>query len=219
MASQVVIGLPKVLASLDDLGKKQIPFAVSLMLNATARDVQAAESRTVMEIFDRPKPFTRNAFGVQYSNKQNLTAKVFAKEVQSRYLLPQVEGGRRDFKTFEERFASAGSAKVILPGKAAKLDQFGNITKAQIKRIAKDLNTSGGAKRFFNGTPKGGKLPAGIYTRVNNNTRIEPLMVFATVATYEKRFKFSEIANATVTEQYEKNMIDAWNRTIKTAKR
>jgi hypothetical protein len=219
MASQMVIGLPKVLANLSDLGKNQIPFAVSLMLNATARDIQAAERSGIDEAFDKPKPFTRNAFGLVYSNKQNLTAKVFAKDIQAKYLLPQVEGGPREFKTFEERFAATGGPKVALPGQAAKLDQFGNISKAQIKKIAKDLNTAGTAKRFFNGVPKGGKLPAGIYTRVNNNTSIAPLIVFGNDAVYEKRFRFSEIAGATVDASYEKNMRAAWERTIKSAKR
>lgn len=219
MANQVVIGLPRVLANLTEYGKNQIPFAVSLMLNDTARDVQAAESRGVTETFDRTKPFTRNAFAVSYSNKNNLVARVFAKDIQSRYLKPQVEGGRRDFKTFEERFAATGRPKVALPGAAAKLDQFGNITKAQIKKIARDMNTNETAKRFFKGVPKGLGKPDGIYARVNENHKIVPLMVFATDAQYEKRFKFSEIGHATVTEQYEKNMRAAWERAIRSAKR
>lgn len=219
MASDVVIGLPSVMAKLSELGANQIPFAVSIMLNGVAKDVQAAESRHVTEAFDRPKPFTRNAFGITYANKRQLVAKVFVKDLQAKYLQPQVDGGRRQFKTFEERFASSGGAKVAMPGAAAKLDQFGNITKAQIKKIAADLNSSGKAKRFFKGTPKGGKLPDGIYTRVNNNTSLAPLLVFGNDATYEKRFKFSEIAGETVTASYEKNMVEAWNRTIKSARR
>lgn len=219
MRNGIVVGLPQVLENMRDMGSSQIPFAVSIGLNLCARDVQQAEGKHTTEAFDRPKPFTRNAFGMTPSNKRNLVATVFAKDMQNRYLWEQAEGGHRDFKTFEEKFAESGGAKVALPGKAAKLDQYGNITKAQILRIAKDLNTSGGAKRFFKGVPKGGKLPEGIYTRVNDNHKIEPLLVFATDAVYEKRFKFSEIAEHTVTVKYEQNMMAGWDRAMKSAKK
>jgi hypothetical protein len=88
-----------------------------------------------------------------------------------------------------------------------------------IKRIAADVNTSGKAKRLFSGVPKGHALPPGIYTRVNNNTVIVPLLVFATEATYKKRFRFSEVGKATITAEFEGNMVKAWADAVRTARR
>lgn len=219
MSVSVVVGLSNLMSNMDDISRQQIPFALAKALTATAKQVQAAENAGVARSFDRPTPFTKKAFAISPATKHELVARVFAKDVQNEYLLPQVEGGTRGFKTFEEKFASGSDAKVALPGAAVKLNQYGNMSKAKILQIARDLNSSGNAKRFFKGVPKGSDLPDGIYARVNNNTSIAPLMVFATEAVYKKRFDFSAIAKEEVTARFEQNMAAAWSQAIRTARR
>jgi hypothetical protein len=214
-----VTGMDRMLSNINDLNATQLPFALAKALTATAKAIQAAEKNAVSQVFDRPTPFTKNAFGITPATKANLVATVFAKDAQAKYLEPEVIGGTRPLKTFEQRFADGGSAKVALPGQAVKLNQYGNMSKAQILRIARDLNTSGSNKRFFRGVPKGGNLPAGIYARVNKNERIEPLIVFATNASYKKRFDFSAIAQATYSESFERNLRDAWGQALATMKK
>lgn len=215
-----VRGIDEIRANLSEAAANQIPYALSKALNATAKDVSAAERVRVGQVFDRPKPFTLNAFGIQYSTKQNLVASVFAKDIQNQYLFMEAEGGTRGFKTFEQLFAGgSGADEVALPGAGIKTDQYGNITLSQIRRIAADLNSSGSSKRFFKGKPKGQNLPDGIYARVNKNHHITPLMIFATAAVYKKRFDFSEVAVATFNETFARNLAAAWEQALATMKK
>lgn len=214
-----ITGMPQLMSTLSDLGRKQMPFAVARAMTITMRQASAAETAHILAVFDKPTPFTQRAVGFTGATKNNLSAKVFIKDVQAKYLLAEAEGGKREFKSFEEKFAEGGNTLVALPGRGVATNQYGNISKATIKRIARDVNTSGKAKRFFSGKPKGHALPGGIYTRTNNNQQITPVLVFATEAVYQKRFKFSEIGVMTITAQFEANMVAAWDLAMSTARR
>lgn len=204
---------------MDDVGKKQMPFAVAKALTVTAKQVQVAETAHMLAVFDKPTPFTQRAVGFSPATKSMLRATVFVKDAQAKYLQAEATGGQRGFKSFEQKFASGAGAKIALPGRGIELNQYGNISKAKILRIARDVNSSGKAKRFFSGKPKGHDMPSGIYARVNNNTQITPLIVFATAAVYQKRFKFSEIAEETVTTKFEANLMAAWEMAMRSARR
>jgi hypothetical protein len=219
MASVQIRGLPELLSRLNDVARNQAPFAIAKAMTATVRQAKAAEEAHIVATFDKPTPFTQRAVAFSGATKRNLQASVFVKDVQAKYLEAEAEGGRRKFKSFEEQFADGGQTRAALPGRGVTLNQYGNITKAKIKAIARDVNTSGKAKRFFSGKPKGHALPPGIYTRTNNNKQITPLLVFATEAVYQKRFKFTEIGTATISAQFEANMVAAWAEAVRTARR
>lgn len=195
-----------------------MPFAVAKALTLTARDAAAAEAEAIVQVFDNPTPFTRRAAGYTPATKASLRSVIFLKDAQADYLLAQVEGGARDLKRFEQRFGAIDGAALVMPGVKATLNQYGNISKAKILAIARDLNTGGKAKRFFKGTPRGHSLPPGIWARVNNNTAIAPIMVFATDAQYEKRFEFSAIAQQTVDAVFERHLLAAWDLAVRTAR-
>lgn len=219
MASVQIRGMPEFLSRLDNVVRNQAPFAIAKAMTVTMQQAKVAEDAHIIATFDKPTPFTQRAVAVTGATKKNLTASVFVRDVQAKYLAAEAEGGQREFKSFEKQFAAGGQPLVALPGRGVSLNQYGNITKAKIKAIARDVNTSGKAKRFFSGKPKGSDLPAGIYTRTNNNKQITPLLVFATEAVYQKRFKFSEVGIATVTAQFEANMVAAWAEAVRTARR
>lgn len=208
-------GLSQLMARLDDAGKRQMPFAVAKALTQTARQTAAAETAHIKAIFDRPTPFTQRAVGVTTATKATLSTRIFVKDIQAKYLMEEATGGRRAFKTFEEKFADSGAPQIALPGAGMQLNQYGNMSKSKIMRIAKDLNTNASSKRFFKGTPKGQKLPAGIYARTNDNRHITPLIRFATDAVYKKRFEFSAIAMETITANLEANLINAWEAALR----
>jgi hypothetical protein len=218
MQSETIASAESVVRSFDAVFADQIPFALANALTASVRSAQAALEDGVEKAFDRPTPFTRKAFGITPATKNNLVASVFAKSIQADYLMPQVTGGQREFKTFEERFAGSAAPQVALPGKGAQLDQHGNISKAAIMRIARDLNSSGTTKRFFKGKPKGGSLPTGIYARVNDNRKIVPLLVFASSASYQQRFDFSAVATEAINRDFEQNLTAAWEQAVATAR-
>ena len=213
-----VTGLRELLAQMDDAGKRQMPFAAARALTLTARQVAAAETAHIMAVFDKPTPFTQRAMGFTPASRTNLKATAFVKDLQAKYLQPGVDGGERQFKSFEQKFADGDGVQVALPGRGTDLNQYGNISKAKIRRIARDVNTSGNAKRFFQGKPKGGSMPSGIYARVNNNTQITPLIVFASAAIYDKRFKFSEIGTEAVNANFETNLVASWQAAMRTAR-
>ncbi|AMR79285.1 hypothetical protein [Cupriavidus nantongensis] len=193
---------------------RQVPFAAALALTRTAQRAAEAEEQALQRSFESPTPFTLRAIGVQRATKQNLAAAVFVKDRQAAYLRPEIEGGRRELKTFEQMFQGG----YVVPAAGVKRNQYGNVSKATIKRIAGELNTSGNAKRYFRGVPRGHNLPAGIYARVNNNTSIVPLMVFARDPIYEKRFQFSEVAELAARDGFEAEMAAAWAQALASAR-
>jgi hypothetical protein len=214
----VITGVDALLRRINIL-QQQAPFATAKAMTKTVRQAKAAEDAHILATFDKPTPFTQRAIAFTPATKAKLQASVLVKDAQAKYLQAEVDGGRREFKSFEQQFADGGQTHVALPGRGAPLNQYGNLTKAKIKQIARDVNSSKKAHRFFAGKPKGHDLPAGIYTRTNNNQHITPLLVFASEAVYQKRFKFSEIAMDTITAQYEANLLAAWDEAVRTATR
>lgn len=192
----------------------QMPFAASIALTRLARLAREAETTEIVRAFDNPVPFTRSAVGTTSASKTLLESSVFIKGRQARYLRTEVEGGQRELKTFEKLFGKG----IALPGTGAKLNQYGNLTRATIKRIAAELNSSGTSKRYFMGKPRGHSLPEAIYARVDGNSKIVPLLVFTTRAEYEKRLRFSEVAELTARANFEREMLQAWEQALATAR-
>ena len=141
----------------------------------------------------------------------NPEAVVWALPRQAQYLKTEIEGGERGSKAFEHKLALFGG-RVALPTQASKLDAYGNMSRSFISRVLADANTSGKAKRFFIGTPKGGDRGEGVWARVGNNNRLVKAMSFADDAQYEERFNASAIAQQTVNERWESQLIRAMRR-------
>jgi hypothetical protein len=220
MSKITVRGINEMVSNFNSFTANQAPFAMAKALTDTVKGASKAVTAHIEQVFDKPTPFTKRAMAFTPANKSELKATVVVKAQQASYLVTEMEGGARGFKTFEERFAAGGrSPTLLLPGAGVGLNQYGNISKAKLLRILKDENTSGSAKRFFVGKPKGQDLPKGVYSRVNNNNKITPMLIFATDAQYEKRFKFSEIVNENVNETFVKNFESAWEAAIKTMRR
>lgn len=139
---------------LDALQREQIPFAMALALTETAKDIKAAERKEMLDVFDRPTPYTLNSLFLKPATKQRLEAQVYIKDEfgtakgtpATKYLAPQIFGGRRNQKRFE--LALQRSAKLpigfneeiyAVPGEGARLDAFGNVSRGQIVQILSDL--------------------------------------------------------------------------------
>lgn len=108
---------------LQQLIKKQLPFATAKALTATAQKIQAAERKAMPSVFDRPKPFTVNAISITPANKQNLTATVYIKPIAEAYLEPYEFGGNNKL-----------NSKALLKPITQTLDQFGNIPRTSLSR-------------------------------------------------------------------------------------
>lgn len=228
MQVSVQSNIREILPKLDRFTSKQAPFAIALALTNTAMAVRKQMNLETTKVFDRPSAFTRRAFLFKKADRVTLTAYVFAKDKQAKYLKAQVQGGGRRVKGFEKRFAADGGqdsgvrGQALVPTDKIKRDRYGNVSLSQIKRITADMNTKGSAGRYFIGKPKGGGKNGGrghgIYARVNNNTRIEALMVFASTPQYKKRFDMTAIGRRVVSETFEQNLRNAWARALATAR-
>jgi hypothetical protein len=120
---------------------RQVPFAMARALTLTAGDVREAEKVEMRRVFDRPTPFTINGLFVKRATKAELTARVWFKNAfgtEPHFLEPQVHGGQRPLKRFEQMLVRAGymrRGERAVPGEGAKLDQYGNIGRGELQRI------------------------------------------------------------------------------------
>lgn len=207
----------KVVRDLYGLHGNQVPFSVALALTRTAQHAGKAEEEALRRSFENPTPFTMRAVGVQRADKRELEATVYIKERQASYLRPEIEGGQRELKSFEELFEGG----YVVPGAGIRRNQYGNVSKATIKRIGSELR-QGASKRYFRGVPKGHELPAGIYQRIGQHRRdggtIRPLLVFTRPPFYEERFPFGEIAEQIGRDSFEQEMAAAWARALASAR-
>lgn len=228
MQISVQSNIAQVMPKLESFTSRQAPFTIAKALTETAKHVRKAMGEATNTVFDRPTAFTRNAFAFLPARKDTLTAVVFAKDKQARYLKFQVQGGGRRVKGFERRFAGEGEGdeqsgmQHLVPTGRIKRNSQGNVSLATIKAISANLNTSGKAARYFIGKPKGAGQNAGrgfgIYARVNNNKRLEALMVFANRPQYRKRFDMTAIGGRVVNAQFESELRKAWAYALRTAK-
>jgi hypothetical protein len=192
---------------LTDLAKKQLPFATALALNDAAQDVRVASEAEVERAFDRPTPFTKRGLFVRRASKSRLTARVAFKDIQSKYLGLQVSGGTR---------RPSGRA-LLLPG-AVRLNQYGNIAKGAVARIA----SKSGVFVAGRGKPGTSHLRPGIYQRgkVRRGKVAGPklLVSFKDTARYDARLRFHPVALAEARAKFPKHLISRLRAAMATAK-
>lgn len=157
MQVSIKSNFPDVAKKLDALGK-QSRFAAAVALTGTAQDVRAAEIDEMRKVFDRPTRFTLNSLFLKPATKDNLQATVFVKDSDrpNHYLLPEIDGGLRPQKRFEELLRQRGMLgpdERTVPGAGAKIDSFGNMSRAQIIQILSQLqafNLAGASQNATN---------------------------------------------------------------------
>lgn len=126
-------------AQLDDFQRTQLPYATARALTETARAVQKAVTSELPSIFDRPTPFTMRGLAIKPARKADLTAEVFVKDIQARYLKLEETGGTR---------TPPKTALVVPVG--IPLNQYGNIPRGALQRLK-----GRGKAAVFVGTVKG----------------------------------------------------------------
>ena len=203
--------------------KKQLPFASSVALNSTGFDIRQALNKGTQGAFAKPTKFTQKAFLTTKSKKTNLVVHVFAKDKEggdaARYIRFGVQGGARPPKGFEKYFeglpndGTLGMNVYFMPTREIKRDSFGNISRANLKKISASV-TSGTS---FIGTPKGGTRPAGIYERKKGKL-IAKFITTTSKPTYTGRFNIEAIASKVVQRRFDQHFNKAMSKAISTAK-
>jgi len=118
---------------LDKIQRQQIPFATSVALNNTAEFTATNLNNDTRRYLESPTPFTQKAFTLKRSNKRNLKALVFAKQIQAQYLSTQIKGGTRRPKN--RAFA--------LPTNV-KRNRYGNIGRKEVRTLLAKHNVFSG---------------------------------------------------------------------------
>lgn len=143
-----VEGLREVQEALRGFSDRRVAAAMATALTRTALAVRDAEQAEMRDSFDRPTPFTLNSLFVKPATALVLQADVFLKDnvsgsrPASSWLQWQIGGGLRTLKAFERLLISGGYMRAddrAVPGRAARLDSYGNLSKGQIVQILGQL--------------------------------------------------------------------------------
>lgn len=203
--------------------REQIALATAKALTFTAERVRDAERVEMQRVFDRPMPFTLSSLYMRGATPYRLEAKVWFKDLRykAHYLLPQVHGGDRPLKRFEQFLQKAGKLPVgmyAVPGAAARIDSYGNMSKGQLLQVLSALQAlpetgylanksrRKGARRnkatdaLFVGRPHPG-MPLGVWQR-SGLTRLKPILIFVKTPHYRQRFDFYVVANTTAEREF-----------------
>ena len=126
--------------------ENKISRATAKTLSAIAKNVRDEVTAELPKVFDRPTPWTMRSLYWRGASvdKGRMTATVWFKDFAAKgtpadkYLRPQVLGGGRGQKRMERGLQQAGilpAGMMVVPGRSAKLDAYGNISRGQIVQI------------------------------------------------------------------------------------
>lgn len=218
----------------------QMPIATAMALTRTARAAKEEIERQLPSLIDRPTPYTLRGFRLWPATKRKLVAEVDFRGTMGSagardFLAPLVYGGERKLKAFERSLQSTGllpSGYAALPGSAAKIDAYGNMSRGQIvqmlsyfkafgeqgyrsnitdKRKAsmaqgRDKRTGARGVAFFVGKPGNGRLPLGIWQRTTTSmvrgTELRPVIIFLPRPSYRQQLDVPGIAKRVVEERF-----------------
>lgn len=181
--------------ALDDVQRRQVPFASALALTRTARAVEKSLQDEIRRVFDRPRPSTVKSTFSTPAKKNDLRATVGIKDIKpadglppSVYLKEHFSGGVRGFKPME-RALQAGRHLPrgwrVVPAEGMPADRFGNPRKEKVREVLGALKSglslySGKGKRqavigYFvvqpgARDPRVGHLQPGVYRRIQRKT-------------------------------------------------
>jgi hypothetical protein len=211
-----------------DLHTKQLPFSISQAMNASVKGLAAipgskqksalnALAGASRRYLDQPKPQTQTGFFATTAKKRSLVIEIRPKTKflgkdggekgwdRTRYLMGNIDGGKRAPKPYEIVFAANASDKSVpigsffVPTRFQKRDRYGNISKSNLNKIINSFGTgSRSGSNIFVGTPKGGNRQAGVYRRERGYT-IRPLFFLETAApSYQAIFPARQQAMAKI---------------------
>lgn len=193
--------LKEVTRGLNDVSRRQIPFATAMAINEVLGDIKKNSDKRLRRVIDRPTPFTMKAYAIRRANKRTLTGMVFAKRIQAQYLQWLEDGGNRGPKR----------RAIPVPVKH-RLNKYGNVSRGGIGRtIAKPAT--------FSGAPTGRPGAAGIYQRMGKGGgKLKLLISFADRASYKPRLGFKTGARRTAMARLPGAMYRAMMRAVSSAR-
>ncbi|MBN9411350.1 MAG: hypothetical protein J0H69_19570 [Burkholderiales bacterium] len=220
-------------ANVANVPRAVVPYAASTALTRTVQyAAKTALPQEMRRSFSGPVAYTLNSLRVEPATKDKLSARVLVKNdsgagvAPENFLFPQVEGGPRKGKRFENALRYAGvlrTGQYAMPAGGATMDKNGNVSGAQIRTILSAMKSirggvgaegqkAGKGRRLKNdlfvGKPNGGNRPEGIWRREGSRTnressRLRPLFIFTSQAPqYGQRFDFDGAVQQVARERF-----------------
>jgi len=184
---------------------RQLPFSIAQAMTASAKGLAAipgskqksainALAGSSKRFLDRPKPQTSTGFFATTANKRTLQVLITPKDKpwdRNRYLSGNILGGQRAPKPYEIAFAAQSKGQIpsgtrFVPTGAVKPDRYGNVSRANLRKILQNVNTQG-RNSVMIGTPTGDSRTAGVYRRQPNGN-LRPLFLVDNSLNYKARF-------------------------------
>jgi hypothetical protein len=158
--SNITIDMRGLDARIKRLKQTEIPSAMRNTINDLMRDVVKREQERIQAIFDKPTPYIVKSPAI----KTKATKTSFMGEVwlrgEKNVLKPHIPGysPRRDLKGIEallRKRGQLGNWQYLIPSSSMKLDRFGNVSLATLKKMGADLSGKGKANTFVWGNVNG----------------------------------------------------------------
>ena len=183
---------------------KQMPFAMSQALNATAFDVRKEiVDKTYPQSFNvRNKRFAGTMFRVEKATKKKLRASVFDR-LKKDYMVDQAEGGIK----------TPRGKSIAIPGRDMKMRTKGGVTKANRPRNL--LNKKG----VFKTTSTRSGQPIIVRRATKKRYPLQMMYILEPSGVIKKRFDFYEDANATARREIDRAFAKRFKRAKATARR
>ncbi len=231
-----------VIRMLDDVQRKQVPFATAKALTLTAKNAEKAVYAEMRQKFDRPTPMTMKSLRTKPATKRDLTAMVYLKDQsaggKSRSMLEVIghefSGGDRNRKRLELWLQRAGlisQGEFVAPGQAVKLDQYGNMSRGQIQQIMSQLrlgldpyswksksarstrNVKRAGEMFWS---RGGRFPRGVWMRAGAS--VKPILIVVSKPHYKQRIDMDKIARRVIARDFDGLFARSMSEAMRTAR-
>ena len=188
--------------ALDEVARKQLPFATAKALTELAKLGQGAARDEMQKVFGHLVGFTRQGVGVEAARKASLQSRVFIKPLQAQYLGLEVQGGTRT----PGNNTRIVSRALTLPGVGARLGKAGSLPRGYVARLAAMAAENRGPRKGmtvakFTGSGPNGRGPGGFFLRLPNH-HIQRLISFEASAEYKAKFAFEPAVLAVVAANF-----------------
>lgn len=199
---------------LNEFARRQLPFAASLALTATAGEVGVAWQDEMESVLDRPTPFTVKSVAVRPARKSDLRATVYIRDIAAEYLEPFVDGGPHFL----------GKKQGILAPKAVGLNAYGNLPRNKVASLKGKSNVYVGRVQLKNGREISGvwqRPTQAARKRVGKTGGAAPLKLlirFSDPLPVTQRLRFYERAEATVARAFASHLGPALARAMASAR-
>lgn len=132
MKTTLRLNTKQTMSELQRIASKDIPYALEQGMNGVAKAARDHVKQELPNIFQNTNAFTRNAVAFTPATKNYLTATIFIKDQQAKYLQFEEYGGTR---TPMDNSVNPNQALVVA-GSNAKKNASGGMPKGYVKSLA-----------------------------------------------------------------------------------